>query len=132
GGRPEQRAVQAFAPDGADQPLDEWMREWRVRNSLDFGRVENPQIPLPLLEPIQRGMVRADVGWRRLAARRAIEHAAQPDALRHSPTPSEAPRCTPTPTMRGVQWSITTSTQGARKIADSQRNKSSLHRLSFA
>src|SRR5262249_3980963 len=81
GRRPEERAVQAFAPDAADQPLDEWMREWRVRDSLDFGHVENPQIPLPLLEPIQRVMVGADVGWRCLAARRAIEHAAQPDAV---------------------------------------------------
>src|SRR5262249_46800731 len=58
-----------------------WMREWRVRDSLDVGRVENPQIPLPLLEQIQRVMFRADVGWRGLAARRAIEHAAQPDPV---------------------------------------------------
>src|SRR5262249_57910671 len=81
GGRPEQRAVQACAPDGADQPLNEWMREWRVRDSLDFGRVENPQIPLPFLGPIPPGMVRADVGWRRLAPRRAVVHAAYRDAL---------------------------------------------------
>src|SRR5262249_50607389 len=81
GRRPEERAVQAFAPDGADQPLNEWMREWRVRDSLDFGHVENPQIPLPLLALIQRVMVRAGGGWRGLAARRAIEHAAQPDAV---------------------------------------------------
>src|SRR5262245_56961000 len=40
------------------------MRERCVPDGLDFGHVENPQIPLPLLEPIQRVMVRADVGWR--------------------------------------------------------------------
>jgi hypothetical protein len=33
--------------------------------------------------------------------------------------------------MRRVQWSITTSTQSARRAADSHRNKSRLHRLSF-
>src|SRR5262249_5526945 len=56
---------------------------------------KNPQIPLPLLEPIQRVMVRADVAWRRLAARRAIEHAAQPDAVHDAAmhaTPHDATR----------------------------------------
>ncbi len=52
--------------------------------------------------------------------------------IRHSPTPSTTPRCTPKPTMRRVQWSITTSTQCVRRTADSHRNKSRLHRLSFA
>jgi hypothetical protein len=31
--------------------------------------------------------------------------------MRHSPMPSTAPRCTPKPTTRRVNWSITTSTQ---------------------
>src|ERR1700730_4665686 len=52
--------------------------------------------------------------------------------MRHSPTPSTAPRCTPKPTMRRVNWSITTSTQCARRMADSHRNRSTLHKLSFA
>src|SRR5499427_3734777 len=57
------------------------MREWRVRDRLDFLHVKDPKIPLPLAEPIQRVMVRADVGWWGLAARRSIEHAAQRDAI---------------------------------------------------
>src|SRR5262245_40963790 len=80
-GRPEQGAVEAFASDGADQPFNTWMRERSVGNRLDFLDVQDPQIPLPLAEPIQRIMVRADVGWRRLAMRRSIEHAAQRDAV---------------------------------------------------
>src|ERR1700694_1973410 len=52
--------------------------------------------------------------------------------MRHSPTPSTAPRCTPKPTMRRVHWSMTTSTQWARRMADSHRNRSTLHKLSFA
>src|ERR1700676_2763497 len=43
--------------------------------------------------------------------------------MRHSPTPSTAPRCTPKPTMRRVNWSITTSTQCARRSADSHRKQ---------
>src|SRR5438128_263573 len=34
-GRPEQRAVQAFAAYRADQPFHEWMRERHVRDGLD-------------------------------------------------------------------------------------------------
>src|SRR5262249_8811348 len=90
GSRPEQRAVQAFAPDGANQPFNTWMREWRVRDGLDFRHVEDAKVPLPLLEPIQRGIVRADVGWRCLAAQCAIEHAAQPDAVHDAAMHAEA------------------------------------------
>jgi hypothetical protein len=52
-GRPEQGTVQTFAPNGADQPFNEWVRERHVRDGLDFLHVENPKIPLPLVEPIQ-------------------------------------------------------------------------------
>src|SRR5262245_41746 len=71
------------------------MREWRVRDGLDFGHVEDPQIPLLLLALIQRVMLRAGGGWRGLAARRAIEHAAQPDAVHDAAmhaTPHDATR----------------------------------------
>src|SRR4051812_13696419 len=33
---PEQRAVEAFAPDGADQAFNDGMGERRVRHGLDF------------------------------------------------------------------------------------------------
>jgi hypothetical protein len=52
-GRPEEGAIQAFAPNGANQPFNEWMRERHVRNGLDGLDVEDPQIRLPLMEPIQ-------------------------------------------------------------------------------
>jgi hypothetical protein len=56
-GRPEQGAIQAFAPNGADEPFNERMRERHVRDGLDFFHVEYSKIPLPLVEPIQRIMV---------------------------------------------------------------------------
>ena len=124
-GRPEQGAVQAFAPNGADQPFNEWMRQRHIRDGLDFLHVEYSKIPLPLVEPIQRIMVRADVGRRGVAASRAIEHPAQRHAINHAAMYAK-------PTMRRVHWSITTSTQWMRRTADSHRNRSRLHRLSFA
>src|SRR5712691_2006665 len=51
--RSEEGAVQTFAPNGANQPFNEWMRERHVRHGLDFFHVEYPQIRLPLMEPIQ-------------------------------------------------------------------------------
>src|SRR6516225_9728298 len=42
--RPEERAVETFAPNRSNQPFDEWMRERYVRHRLDFLHVEYPQI----------------------------------------------------------------------------------------
>ena len=46
--RPEQRAVETFAADRADQPFDKWMRQWRVRHRLDGFHVKDSQIRLPI------------------------------------------------------------------------------------
>src|SRR5215471_17792481 len=51
--------------------------------------------------------------------------------IRHSATPSMMPRGAPGPTMRRVNWSITTRTQCVVKVADAQRSKSQLHKLSL-
>ena len=94
-GRPEQRAVETFASNGANQPFHEGMRERHERHGLDVLHVQNSQIRPPLVEPIQGIMVRAQVLRRGLASSRSIEL-----NIRHSPTPSTMPRCTPKPTMR--------------------------------
>ena len=56
------------------------MRKRHVRNSLDFGYLEYPKIGLPLVESIQRIMIRAEVFWQTVPANRSMEHPAQ----RHS------------------------------------------------
>src|SRR5206468_1705703 len=81
GGGPEKGVVQAFPSNRAHESFDEWMRDWRVGHRLDLFHVEYPQIRLPLVESVQRIMVRAEVGRRRLATCRSIEHPAQPDAI---------------------------------------------------
>ena len=43
-GRPEQRPVETFAANRADQAFDEWMRQRRVRHRLDGFHVEDSQI----------------------------------------------------------------------------------------
>ena len=59
--RPEQHVIQVFPPQGADQPFYEWMGQGDVGDGLDFYRLQYPQIGLPLVEPIERIIVRAEV-----------------------------------------------------------------------
>jgi hypothetical protein len=89
-GRPEQRAVETFAADRADQAFDEWMRQRHVRHRLDGCHVEDSQIRLPLVESVPRIMVRAEVGRRRLATHRSIEHLAQRQAVDDAAVHAEA------------------------------------------
>ena len=60
---PAEGAVKTFAPNGANQAFNEGMRERHVRHRLDFLHGQDPQIRLPLVEPIQRIMVRAQICW---------------------------------------------------------------------
>src|ERR1700704_884836 len=51
--------------------------------------------------------------------------------IRQTDTPQRSARSTPKPMIRRVNTSITTMTQWLRSVIDSQRNRSTLHRLSF-
>jgi hypothetical protein len=59
---PEQQAIQALAPYGPNQPFDDRMGARHVWHRLDFPDVLNPQVRLPLMKPVQRIMVRTEVG----------------------------------------------------------------------
>src|SRR6516164_3810878 len=52
--------------------------------------------------------------------------------MQHNAAPSAAPQWTPNPMMRRVNWSMRTRTRWVLEMADSDRNRSKLHRLSFA
>ena len=56
------------------------MRNRRPRNSLDFGYLQYPKIGLPLMESVQRIMIRAEVLRQTVPANGPMKHAAQ----RHS------------------------------------------------
>ena len=53
------------------------MRQWNVRNRLDFQDIEHSQIGLPLLIPIQRIIIRAQVFRETVAVDRLLEHPAK-------------------------------------------------------
>jgi len=72
---PEQHAIQILASKRADQPFHEWMGQGNVGDGLDFCRLQYPQIGLPLVEPIKRIVVGADVlRHPELPSNGAVEH----------------------------------------------------------
>src|SRR5215471_20786142 len=72
---PEERPVQALSSYRADQPFNERMGQRDIGYCLDFRYVQDAQIGLPLLKPIQRIVIGADVLRWRLPSNRPIEHA---------------------------------------------------------
>jgi hypothetical protein len=76
--RPEQGAIQTFPPYRSDQPLHEGMGQGNVGDGFDFGHLQDPQIGLPLVEPIERIMVGAKVfRHRAVPSNRSVEHPAE-------------------------------------------------------
>jgi hypothetical protein len=43
--------VQVFAPNRADQALNEWMRDGREGHGFDFRDIQDTQIRLPSVKP---------------------------------------------------------------------------------
>jgi hypothetical protein len=72
--------VEILAANRADQSLYEGVRKRHVGNRLDFRYLKNPKIGLPLVESIQRIMIRAEIFGQTLPANRSMKHPAQ----RHS------------------------------------------------
>jgi hypothetical protein len=58
--RPEQRMIQIFASNGTDEPFHERMGQGNVGDALDFSRLQDPQIGLPLVKLIKRIVVGAE------------------------------------------------------------------------
>jgi hypothetical protein len=66
------------------------MGERNVRHGFDFFHLENAQIGLPLMEPIQRVMIGAEILGRRLRVTGSIEHPAQGNAIHEVSVNSKA------------------------------------------
>ena len=82
-------------PNRADQSLYEGMRKRHVRNSFDFRHCEYPKVGLPLVESIQRIMIRAEAFWQTVPANRSMEHPAQRHSINNAVVdakPNEATR----------------------------------------
>src|SRR5262245_24843507 len=96
---PEQGSVQELAPNCADESLHERMRQRDARNRLNFGHVEYAKIGLPLMESIQRIMIRAEVFRQSRPADGSLEHPAQRHSIHDSGVeakPNEASTSTKT------------------------------------
>src|SRR5215471_8924919 len=77
-GCPKQEPVQTLASNGSNQSLDERVRPWNVRNRFDFCDAEDSQIRFPLMKPIQRIMIGAEIPWKsRHASDGLLEHVTQ-------------------------------------------------------
>src|SRR5262245_24175044 len=88
--RPEHKMIEVFATNGSNQSLNERMRQGNVRRCFDFRHPEYPQVGLPLMEPIQRIMIRTQVFRDRLASNRSIKHATECPAIHDSSVNSES------------------------------------------
>ena len=75
--RPEKQLIQALTAKGSDQPFDERMRHGNERHRLDFLDLKDAEVGLPLLEPIQRIMIRTDIFRESRASNGVLEHAAK-------------------------------------------------------
>src|SRR2546427_192242 len=53
------------------------MRQGYTRHGLNFRYLQNPEVGLPLMEPIQRIVVRAEIVRHRLLPNRLLEHPTQ-------------------------------------------------------
>lgn len=87
---PEERPIEKLAPNRADQSLHERMRQRHIRSRLDFGHVEYSKIGLPLMESIQRIMIRAEVFGQTVPANRSLEHPAQRHSIHDSGVDAKA------------------------------------------
>ena len=94
-GRPKQHPIQILTPDRADHPFYEWMGEWHVRNCLDFFNFQHSQIGLPLMEPIQRIMIRAEILREAVTVNRSTKHPTTRNAIHNAAVntkPNDPPR----------------------------------------
>ena len=60
-GIPEEHAIDVFAPEGSDQPFNEWVRHWGVRNRLNLIDLEHPQVCESPVEAEQWIVVAAEI-----------------------------------------------------------------------
>ena len=80
--RPEQHVIQVFPPQRADQPFHEWMGQGNVGDGLDLCHLQYPQIGLPLVEPLERIIVGAEVVRHpALPSNGAVEHPTKCDTI---------------------------------------------------
>jgi hypothetical protein len=105
--------VKKFSVNGSDEPLNKGMRAGRIGNAFDLIDIQDAKNDRPSMVSEQGIMVRAEIFGACVVEMAVLD-------IRHSAIPSTSPAFTPKPTMRRVNWFITTSTQWAWSKMDSQ------------
>src|SRR5262249_14472600 len=100
------------------------MRPGRARNCLNFRYVQNSKVRLPLMKPVQRIVIGADVPRQTCTSYRLLEHSTECQAIDN---PALDPESDDSPCVL-VHYD---QHQYVCNAIDSQRNKSRLQRLSF-
>src|SRR5437867_1432294 len=59
--RPEEHPVQILSANCANQAFNEWVGFRNIWNCFEFVDIENSQVRLPLMKPIQRIVIRAEI-----------------------------------------------------------------------
>ena len=88
---PEQNVIQILPSNGADYPFHERMRQWNMRDGLDFCYFQYSQVGLPLVEPIKRIVIGAEeVRHTVLPSNGTVEHPTKCGTIDRSRVDTEA------------------------------------------
>ena len=103
-GIPEQHMVEEFSPHRPDEPLHKGVRQWHMGYGFDCVDLQKPKVGGPPMRLEERIMIGTEVSRGAPTVMATLN-------MRQRPGASTAPQCTPSPTMRRVNWSMTTRTQ---------------------
>src|SRR5206468_1394085 len=73
--------IQTFSADCSDQSLNERMGPGNVWNCLNFRNVQNSKVGFPLMKPIQRIVIGAEIFRQACTSDRLLEHPAERQAI---------------------------------------------------
>jgi hypothetical protein len=83
-----------FAPNRSDQPFDKRMRQGSVGHRFNLCHTKYPKIRLPLVESVQRIVIRTEIFGNHFSTDGTVEHSAESDAVDNpgmNPKPDNAP-----------------------------------------
>src|SRR3979409_896518 len=73
--------MEVIASQGADEPLDEWVRARHEGDGLEFLDLKDPQVRSPAMESEQRVMIGTQVSWETVPPAGMIENPADSNAV---------------------------------------------------
>ena len=81
---PKQHLIQTFSADCSDQSLHERMRPGSVWHRLNLPYIQNSKVRLPLMKPVQRVVIGAEIFRQTCTSDGLLEHPAERQAIHDS------------------------------------------------